>query len=122
MGTAEIESALVAHPKIAEAAVVGVPHEIKGQGIYAYVTLKAGIAESEDLRKELTAWVRKEIGPIATPDHLQWAAAMPKTRSGKIMRRILRKIAENEIGSLGDTSTLADPSVVDDLVRNRAGA
>ncbi len=119
MGTAEVESALVAHPKVAEAAVVGFPHDIKGQGIYAYVTLNAGEEPSEELRKELVAWVRKEIGPIATPDHLQWAAAMPKTRSGKIMRRILRKIAENAPEQLGDTTTLADPSVVDKLVSER---
>ena len=119
MGTAEVESALVAHPKVAESAVVGYPHDIKGQGIYAYVTLKAGEEPSEALRKELVAWVRKEIGPIATPDLIQWAPGLPKTRSGKIMRRILRKIAENEYGSLGDTSTLADPTVVDDLVKNR---
>ncbi|HTO82769.1 MAG TPA: acetate--CoA ligase [Methylomirabilota bacterium] len=119
MGTAEVESALVAHPKVAEAAVVGYPHDIKGQGIYAYVTLKAGVAASDDLRKELVQWVRKEIGPIASPDLLQWAPGLPKTRSGKIMRRILRKIAENDYGSLGDTSTLADPAVVTDLVENR---
>ena len=119
IGTAEVESALVLHPQVAEAAVVGFPHDLKGQGIYAYVTLKAGIAESEDLRKELIAWVRKEIGPIATPDFLQWAPGLPKTRSGKIMRRILRKIAENAPEQLGDTSTLADPSVVESLVRNR---
>ena len=120
MGTAEVESALVAHPKVAEAAVVGYPHDIKGQGIYAYVTLVAGEEPSEDLRKELVAWVRQEIGPIATPDVIQWAPGLPKTRSGKIMRRILRKIAENETDKLGDTSTLADPSVVDDLIANRA--
>ncbi len=120
LGTAEVESALVANVKVAEAAVVGYPHEIKGQGIYAYVTLKTGIAPSEDLRKELVQWVRKEIGPIATPDVLQWAPGLPKTRSGKIMRRILRKIAENDTGNLGDTTTLADPAVVDDLVKNRA--
>jgi len=120
IGTAEVESALVGNTKVAEAAVVGYPHDIKGQGIYAYVTLKQGVASSEDLRKELVAWVRKEIGPIATPDVIQWAPGLPKTRSGKIMRRILRKIAENETGSLGDTSTLADPAVVDDLVKNRA--
>lgn len=120
IGTAEVESALVGNTKVAEAAVVGYPHDIKGQGIYAYVTLKQGIQASEDLRKELVAWVRKEIGPIATPDVIQWAPGLPKTRSGKIMRRILRKIAENETGSLGDTSTLADPAVVDDLVKNRA--
>jgi len=120
MGTAEVESALVSHPAVAEAAVVGYPHDIKGQGIYAYVTLKAGQNSSEDLRKELVAWVRKEIGPIATPDVIQWAPGLPKTRSGKIMRRILRKIAENDFSNLGDTSTLADPAVVDDLVKNRA--
>ncbi|MEO6366019.1 MAG: acetate--CoA ligase [Luteimonas sp.] len=122
IGTAEVESALVSHPKVAEAAVVGFPHDIKGQGIYGYVTLIAGEAESEDLRKELVAHVRKEIGPIATPDHLQWAPSLPKTRSGKIMRRILRKIAEDLPDQLGDTSTLADPSVVDALVGNRRGA
>jgi acetyl-CoA synthetase len=119
MGTAEVESALVAHPKVAEAAVVGYPHDIKGQGIYAYVTLNAGEAPSEALRKELVAWVRKEIGPIASPDLIQWAPGLPKTRSGKIMRRILRKIAANEHDALGDTSTLADPTVVTDLVGNR---
>ncbi|HEX2509022.1 MAG TPA: acetate--CoA ligase [Microvirga sp.] len=119
MGTAEVESALVAHPKVSEAAVVGYPHDIKGQGIYAYVTLMAGEQPSEDLRKELVAWVRKEIGPIASPDLIQFAPGLPKTRSGKIMRRILRKIAEDEFGNLGDTSTLADPAVVDDLVTNR---
>jgi acetyl-CoA synthetase len=119
MGTAEIESALVAHPKVAEAAVVGYPHDIKGQGIYAYVTLKAGLETSEELRKELVGWVRKQIGPIASPDLIQWAPGLPKTRSGKIMRRILRKIAANEHSALGDTSTLADPSVVDELVNNR---
>jgi acetyl-CoA synthetase len=122
MGTAEVESALVAHPKVAEAAVVGFPHDIKGQGIYAYVTLNAGEVASEELRKELVAWVRKEIGPIASPDVIQWAPGLPKTRSGKIMRRILRKIAENDTGSLGDTSTLADPTVVSDLIENRASA
>ena len=121
MGTAEVESALVLHPKVAEAAVVGFPHDIKGQGIYAYVTLNAGEAPSEDLRKELAGWVRSEIGPIATPDAIQFAPGLPKTRSGKIMRRILRKIAEGDVSSLGDTSTLADPAVVDDLVANRAG-
>ncbi|GAB6487874.1 hypothetical protein bcgnr5371_60710 [Bacillus cereus] len=121
IGTAEVESALVLHPKVAEAAVVGFPHDLKGQGIYAYVTLIAGEAPSEDLRKELVAWVRKEIGPIATPDHLQWAPGLPKTRSGKIMRRILRKIAENAPDQLGDTSTLADPSVVESLVNERLG-
>jgi len=119
MGTAEVESALVAHPKVAEAAVVGAPHDIKGQGIYAYVTLNAGENPNEELRKELVQWVRKEIGPIASPDWLQWAPGLPKTRSGKIMRRILRKIAENDYGNLGDTSTLADPAVVTDLVDNR---
>jgi len=119
MGTAEVESALVAHAQVAEAAVVGAPHEIKGQGIYAYVTLNAGEEPSDDLRKELVQWVRKEIGPIASPDWLQWAPGLPKTRSGKIMRRILRKIAENDYGSLGDTSTLAEPAVVDDLIENR---
>jgi acetyl-CoA synthetase len=119
MGTAEVESALVAHPKVAEAAVVGFPHELKGQGIYAYVTLKLGEEPTEALRKELVAWVRKEIGPIASPDAIQWAPALPKTRSGKIMRRILRKIAANETDSLGDTSTLADPGVVNELVDNR---
>jgi len=119
MGTAEIESALVAHPKVAEAAVVGMPHDLKGQGIYCYVTLKTGEEPSDALRKELVAWVRKEIGPIASPDAIQWAPGLPKTRSGKIMRRILRKIAANETDSLGDTSTLADPSVVQDLVSNR---
>ncbi|WP_372017857.1 acetate--CoA ligase [Pseudoxanthomonas sp. 10H] len=119
IGTAEVESALVLHPKVAEAAVVGFPHDIKGQGIYAYVTLKAGEAQSDELQKELVAWVRKEIGPIATPDHLQWAPGLPKTRSGKIMRRILRKIAENAPDQLGDTSTLADPTVVESLVNER---
>ncbi len=119
MGTAEVESALVAHPKVSEAAVVGYPHNIKGQGIYAYVTLMAGENGSEELRKELVGWVRKEIGPIASPDLIQFAPGLPKTRSGKIMRRILRKIAEDEYQSLGDTSTLADPAVVDDLVNNR---
>ncbi len=119
MGTAEIESALVAHPKVAEAAVVGYPHDLKGQGIYAYVTLNAGEHPSEELRKELVTWVRKEIGPIATPDLIQWAPGLPKTRSGKIMRRILRKIAANEHEALGDTSTLADPGVVSELVDNR---
>ncbi|HEY8553505.1 MAG TPA: acetate--CoA ligase [Burkholderiales bacterium] len=120
IGTAEIESALVLHPAVAEAAVVGYPHEIKGQGIYCYVTLKVGIEPTEALRQELVQQVRKEIGAIATPDVIQWAPGLPKTRSGKIMRRILRKIAENEIGNLGDTTTLADPSVVEDLVKNRA--
>jgi len=119
MGTAEVESALVAHPKVAEAAVVGYPHEIKGQGIYAYVTLMKDVEPTEALRKELEAWVRTEIGPIAKPDLIQWAPGLPKTRSGKIMRRILRKIAENDFGALGDTSTLADPGVVDELIENR---
>jgi len=119
LGTAEVESALVAHPKVSEAAVVGYPHDIKGQGIYAYVTLMAGEKPTEELRKELVGWVRKEIGPIASPDLIQFAPGLPKTRSGKIMRRILRKIAEDEFGNLGDTSTLADPAVVDDLVSNR---
>jgi acetyl-CoA synthetase len=121
MGTAEVESALDSHHHVAETAVVGFPHDIKGQGIYAYVTLKADTEPSEALRKELVAWVRKEIGPIAAPDVIQWAPALPKTRSGKIMRRILRKIAANEVDSLGDISTLADPGVVTDLVENRAG-
>jgi len=119
LGTAEVESALVAHPKVAEAAVVGCPHDIKGQGIYAYVTLVAGETGSDELRKELIAWVRKEIGPIATPDYLQWAPGLPKTRSGKIMRRILRKIGENQPDQLGDITTLADPSVVQNLVDER---
>ena len=119
MGTAEVESALVAHPKVAEAAVVGYPHDIKGQGIYAYVTLNVGVEPTEELRKELALWVRKEIGAIASPDLIQWAPGLPKTRSGKIMRRILRKIAENDPASLGDTSTLADPGVVTDLVDHR---
>ena len=119
MGTAEVESALVAHEKVAEAAVVGYPHDIKGQGIYAYVTLMNGVEPTPELRKELEAWVRTEIGPIAKPDLIQWAPGLPKTRSGKIMRRILRKIAENDFAALGDTSTLADPSVVDDLIENR---
>jgi acetyl-CoA synthetase len=119
MGTAEVESALVAHEDVSEAAVVGYPHDIKGQGIYAYVTLMTGVQPSEDLRKELVQWVRKEIGPIASPDMIQFAPGLPKTRSGKIMRRILRKIAEDEHGNLGDISTLADPTVVDDLIKNR---
>jgi acetyl-CoA synthetase len=119
MGTAEVESALVAHPKVSEAAVVGYPHAVKGQGIYAYVTLNAGEEYTDELRKELVQWVRKEIGPIASPDLIQWAPGLPKTRSGKIMRRILRKIAENDYGALGDTSTLADPGVVEDLIDNR---
>ena len=121
MGTAEVESALVAHHAVAEAAVVGFPHDIKGQGIYAYVTLKTGVEATDALRKELVAWVRKEIGPIATPDAIQWAPGLPKTRSGKIMRRILRKIAANETDGLGDTSTLADPGVVGELIENRVG-
>nr|WP_137677807.1 acetate--CoA ligase [Parerythrobacter lutipelagi] len=121
MGTAEVESALVEHPSVAEAAVVGMPHDIKGQGIYAYVTTNAGTDDNEELRNELVRWVRKEIGPIATPDVIQFAPGLPKTRSGKIMRRILRKIAENDTGNLGDTSTLADPAVVDDLLANRPG-
>ena len=119
LGTAEVESALVAHPKVAEAAVVGYPHDIKGQGIYCYVTLMAGENGGEDLRKELVTWVRREIGALATPDKIQFAPGLPKTRSGKIMRRILRKIAEDDFKNLGDTSTLADPAVVDDLVANR---
>ena len=119
MGTAEVESALVAHSKVAESAVVGYPHDIKGQGIYAYVTLNAGEEPSEELRAELRQWVRKEIGPIATPDLIQWAPGLPKTRSGKIMRRILRKVAADDFAELGDTSTLADPGVVDDLIENR---
>ncbi|MEM6439181.1 MAG: acetyl-coenzyme A synthetase, partial [Pseudomonadota bacterium] len=116
MGTAEVESALVAHAKVAEAAVVGFPHDLKGQGIYCYVTLMEGVAPTEALRAELVQWVRTEIGPIAKPDVIQWAPGLPKTRSGKIMRRILRKIAENDAGGLGDTSTLADPGVVQDLI------
>ncbi|WP_163577435.1 acetate--CoA ligase [Halomonas faecis] len=120
MGTAEIESSLVAHEAVAEAAVVGFPHDIKGQGIYIYVTLGDGFEESDELKKELTQWVRKDIGPIASPDVIQWAPGLPKTRSGKIMRRILRKIAANECDGLGDTSTLADPSVVDELIEHRA--
>jgi acetyl-CoA synthetase len=119
LGTAEVESALVAHAKVAEAAVVGCPHDIKGQGIYAYVTLVVDAEPTEELRKELREWVRREIGPIATPDFIQWAPGLPKTRSGKIMRRILRKIAANEHDQLGDISTLADPSVVANLVAER---
>ena len=122
MGTAEVESALVAHPAVSEAAVVGYPHDIKGQGIYCYVTLTVGKEPTDELRAELRGWVRKEIGPIASPDLIQWAPGLPKTRSGKIMRRILRKIAANEHDQLGDTSTLADPAVVDDLVENRMNA
>ncbi len=121
MGTAEVESALVLNSNVAEAAVVGYPHDIKGQGIYAYVTLNQGVEATDELKKELVQLVRKEIGPIASPDVIQWAPGLPKTRSGKIMRRILRKVAANEIDSLGDTSTLADPSVVDDIIKNRAG-
>ncbi|MDX1268657.1 MAG: acetate--CoA ligase, partial [Oceanisphaera sp.] len=119
LGTAEIESALVAHPSVSEAAVVGYPHDLKGQGIYVYVSPMAGVVPSDELTKELVQWVRKEIGPIASPDLIQWTDGLPKTRSGKIMRRILRKIAANEQDSLGDTSTLADPSVVDDLIEHR---
>jgi acetyl-CoA synthetase len=119
LGTAEVESALVAHPKVAEAAVVGFPHDLRGQGIYAYVTLKLGEATTEELRKELAVWVRTEISPIATPDFIQWAPGLPKTRSGKIMRRILRKIAADDYAELGDISTLADPGVVQDLIANR---
>jgi len=120
MGTAEIESALVLHDAVAEAAVVGYPHDLKGQGIYCYVTLVQGIEPSDNLQKELAGLVRSEIGPIAKPDVIQWAPGLPKTRSGKIMRRILRKVATNELDSLGDTSTLADPGVVDDLISQRA--
>ena len=119
LGTAEIESALVAHPDVAEAAVVGYPHDIKGQGIYCYITLNAGLTGDDDLKKTLVQWVRKEIGPVAAPDLLQFAPGLPKTRSGKIMRRILRKIAEDDFSKLGDTSTLADPGVVEDLIDNR---
>jgi acetyl-CoA synthetase len=119
MGTAEVESALVSNKHVAEAAVVGYPHDIKGQGIYCYVTLMDGVDSSDELKAELKAWVRKEIGPIATPDLIQWAPGLPKTRSGKIMRRILRKVAENDYSNLGDTSTLADPSVVESLIENR---
>jgi acetyl-CoA synthetase len=122
LGTAELESALVLHDTVAEAAIVGYPHDIKGQGIYAYVTLVNGVEPTDELRKELVGHVRKEIGPIATPDIIQWAPSLPKTRSGKIMRRILRKIAANEMDSLGDISTLADPGVVDDLIENRVSA
>jgi len=119
MGTAEIESALVAHPKVAEAAVVGMPHAVKGQGIYAFVTFNVEVTPDDALRRELIQWVRREIGPIATPDIIQFTPALPKTRSGKIMRRILRKIGENDLSNLGDTSTLADPSVVDQLLAGR---
>jgi acetyl-CoA synthetase len=120
LGTAEVESALVLHEQVAEAAVVGYPHDIKGQGIYAYVTLNAGVTPTEALRQELLQLVRKEIGAIATPDVIQWATGLPKTRSGKIMRRILRKVAADELDNLGDTSTLADPSVVEDIIKNHA--
>ncbi len=119
IGTAEVESALVSHPKVSEAAVVGYPHDIKGSALYAYVTVKEGVTPSDELKKELIAHVRKEIGPIAQPDKIQFSDAMPKTRSGKIMRRILRKIAENETGNLGDVSTLADPSVVERLIKGK---
>ena len=122
MGTAEVESALVSHAKVAEAAVVGFPHDIKGQGIYAYVTLNANEAETPEVRADLIKWVRREIGPIATPDVIHFAPGLPKTRSGKIMRRILRKIAEGDVSNLGDISTLADPSVVESLVESRAVA
>jgi acetyl-CoA synthetase len=121
LGTAELESALVSHPKVAEAAVVGFPHDVKGQGIYCYVTLRANETPSEELRREMVSWVRREIGPIAAPDVIHWAPGLPKTRSGKIMRRILRKIAENDLGALGDISTLAEPAVVDELIHNRPG-
>ena len=116
MGSAEVESALVSHPKVSESAVVGFPHDIKGQGIYAYVTLNVGEAYTDDLKKELVGWVRKEIGPIASPDVIHWAPGLPKTRSGKIMRRILRKIAEKDTSNFGDISTLADPAVVEQLI------
>jgi acetyl-CoA synthetase len=119
IGTAEVESAFVSHPSVAEAAVVGMPHPIKGEGIYAFVTLKAGVPKTEELKKELVAWVRKQIGPLASPDKIQFAEGLPKTRSGKIMRRILTKISSGDVGNLGDTSTLADPSVVDTLVKER---
>ena len=119
LGTAEVESALVSHADVAEAAVVGYPHDIKGEGIYVYVTLKEGIEPTDDLKKALVAHIRKEIGPIATPDKMQFAPGLPKTRSGKIMRRILRKIAQGAVDELGDVSTLADPSVVDSLVKER---
>jgi acetyl-CoA synthetase len=122
LGTAEIESALVGNENVAEAAVVGYPHDVKGQGIYCFVTLKADVVPTDILQAELKGWVRREIGPFAAPDIVQFAPGLPKTRSGKIMRRILRKIAENDLSNLGDTTTLADPSVVDDLVKNRVGA
>lgn len=121
LGTAEIESAFVAHEHVAEAAVVGMPHDIKGQGICCFVTLQAGVPETEELRKELVNWVRKVLGPVASPDAIYWAPALPKTRSGKIMRRILRKIAANELDTLGDTSTLADPQVVEQLIKEVYG-
>ena len=120
LGTAEVESALVLHKSVAEAAVVGFPHDIKGTGIYCYVTLKVGVQASDELRQDLVAQVRNEIGAIASPDVIQWAPSLPKTRSGKIMRRILRKIAANDLSNLGDTTTLADPSVVEDLIKNRS--
>ncbi|HQJ07877.1 MAG TPA: acetyl-coenzyme A synthetase, partial [Deltaproteobacteria bacterium] len=119
MGTAEVEAALTLHPAVAESAVVGFPHDIKGQGIYAYVTLNTGVEKTDALKKELIALVRKEIGPIATPDQIQWADGLPKTRSGKIMRRVLRKVAANDFTDLGDTSTMADSTVVDDLINGR---
>jgi acetyl-CoA synthetase len=119
IGTAEVESALVSYPKVSEAAVVGMPHDVKGQGIYAFVTLKVGVKESDELKKELVAQVRKSIGPIASPDKIQFADGLPKTRSGKIMRRILTQVAAGDISNLGDTSTLADPSVVEKLVAGR---
>jgi acetyl-CoA synthetase len=119
LGTAEIESAFVAHPEVAEAAIVGYPHDIKGQGLYCYVTLNVGVEGSEELIKDLKQWVRKEIGPLATPDLIHFTPGLPKTRSGKIMRRILRKVAENDYENLGDTSTLADPTVVQSLIDNR---
>jgi len=119
MGTAEVESALVSHPKVSEAAVVGYPHDLKGQGIYCYITLNSGENGDDTLKKDLVSHVRKEIGPIASPDLIQFSPGLPKTRSGKIMRRILRKIAEDDFGNLGDTSTLADPTVVDELISNR---
>ncbi len=119
IGAAEVESALVSHPKVAEAAVVPIPHDIKGEAIYAYVTLKSDVEETDELKKELVLHVRKTVGPIASPEVIQFAAGMPKTRSGKIMRRILRKIATNEMDSIGDTSTLADPSVVSTLAEGR---
>jgi acetyl-CoA synthetase len=121
MGTAEVESALVLHPQVAEAAVVGFPHAIKGQGIFAFVTLNTGVPKSDELRKELVQLVRTQIGPIATPDMIQWADGLPKTRSGKIMRRILKKIAAGQTDDIGDTTTLADPTVVDSLIKDRLG-